>query len=76
VSEKLSPSEVKTLKSRFCAAECEITDIDDTSFEIVHRDLPVRTHVFVNPYYVQLATYIYASQEGSAPNSRNKAASI
>ena len=73
MSQKLSTSEVETLKSRFRAAGCEVTDLDDTTFEIVGRDFPVRTHVTVNPYYVQLATFIFGSPRGLLlPNRKSK----
>ena len=72
MSDELSTSEVETLKSRFRAAGCKVTDLDETSFEIVGSDFPLRTHVSVNPYYVQLATYIFASPQGFLPNRKSK----
>ncbi|HXI49896.1 MAG TPA: hypothetical protein VNH84_00260 [Candidatus Saccharimonadales bacterium] len=64
MSDELSTSEVETLKERFRAAGCAVTDLDGLTFEIVGSAFPLRTHVSVNPYYVQLATYIFASPRG------------
>jgi hypothetical protein len=72
VSDELSTSELETLKERFRAAGCTVTDLDGATFEIVGNDFPLRTHVSVNPYYVQLATYIFATPQGFLPGRKSK----
>ncbi len=72
MSDELSPPEVETLKGRFRAAGCTVTDLDNATFEIIGNDFPLRTHVSVNPYYVQLATYIFATPRGFLPNRKSK----
>ncbi len=72
MSEELTPAEVEALKSRFRAAGCAVTDLDDTSFEIVSSEFPVRTHVFATAYYVQLGTFIFASARGFLPGRKRK----
>jgi len=68
----ITPAELETLKSRFRAAEYKVTDLDGTSFEIVGSDFPVRTHVFVTPYYLQLGTFIVAAPQGFMPGRKSK----
>ena len=72
MSDELATSEVEALKSRFRATGCAVTDLDGTSFEIVGREFPLRTHVFANPYYVQLGTFIFASPQGFLPGRKSK----
>jgi hypothetical protein len=64
MNDELAASEVEALKSRFRDAGCTVTDLDGTNFEIVGGEFAVRTHVFANPYYVQLGTFIFASPPG------------
>jgi hypothetical protein len=68
----ITPAELEALKSRFRAADYKVTDLDETSFEIVGSDFPVRTHVFVTPFYLQLGTYIVAAPQGFMPGRRSK----
>jgi hypothetical protein len=72
MNEELEASEVEALKSRFRAVGCAVTDLDGTSFEIVGREFALRTHVFANPYYVQLGTFIFASPQGFLPGRKSK----
>ena len=72
MNEELSASEVEALKARFRAADCTVTDLDGTSFEIVGREFPVCTHVYANPYYVQLGTFIFANPRGFLPGRKSK----
>jgi hypothetical protein len=72
MSDELSASEVQSLKERFRAAGCAVIDLDGATFEIVGSDFPLRTHVSVNPYYVQLGTYIFASPQGFLPGRKSK----
>jgi hypothetical protein len=72
MKDELKPSVVQTLKSRFRDAGCTVTDLEDTSFEIVGGEFPVRTHVLVNPYYVQLGTFIFASRQGFSLRGKSK----
>jgi hypothetical protein len=60
MSDDLSPAEVKKLKSQFRSAGCSVKDLKDSTFEIIPDEFPVRTHVFANPYYIQLSTQILA----------------
>ena len=63
MADELSPKEIETLKSRFTAAGCIVTALNDSAFEVVSDDFPVRTHVYANPYYLQLATNILAKPQ-------------
>jgi len=72
MSDELSTLAFEDLKERFRAAGCVVTDLDGATFEIVGSDLPLRTHVFANPYYVQLATYIFATPQGFLPGRKSK----
>ncbi len=71
MKDELEPSEIETLKSRFRDAGCTITDLEGTSFEIIGREFALRTHVFANPYYVQLGTFIFVSPQGFLPGRRS-----
>jgi len=53
---KLSPKQLARLKSTFRAADCTVSDLKGSSFEIFHAELPLRSHVLVNPYYLQVGT--------------------
>jgi hypothetical protein len=68
----ITPTELETLKARFRAADYKVTDLDDSSFEILGSECPVRTHVFVTPYYLQLGTYIFATPQGFMPGRKSK----
>jgi len=57
---KLSSKQLSRLKSTFRAADCTVTDLEGTNFEIYHADMPLRSHVLVNPYYLQLGTMLAA----------------
>jgi hypothetical protein len=72
MNDELDASKVEALKSRFRAAGCSVTDLEGTSFEIVSSEFPVRTHVFANPYYVQLGTFIFANPGGFLPGRKSK----
>ena len=72
MSDQLTSDELDTLKGRFRAAGCSVTDIDDTTFEMIGRDLPVRTHVMANPFFVQLGTVIEALPSGFMPSRASK----
>jgi hypothetical protein len=70
MADELSPTEIEMLKSRFVAAGCAITDLDNSTFEVVSDDFPVRTHVYATPYYLQLATNILAKPKQRVPIDR------
>jgi hypothetical protein len=73
MSDQLSPEEVEILKERFRAIGCEVTDIGDANFQILGWDyFPLRTHVSVNPYYVELGTFITAIGQGFMPQRISK----
>jgi len=73
MSEQLSPEEVETLKHRFRSTGCSVTDFGDSSFEIVGWEtFPLRTHVSVNPYYIEFGTIITAVGQGFLPNRLSK----
>jgi hypothetical protein len=72
MKDELEASEVETLKSRFRDAGCTVKNIDGTSFEIFGGEFALRTHVFANPFYVQLGTVIFASPHGFLPGRRRK----
>ena len=70
MADELSPKEIKTLKSRFVAAECAVKDLGDSTFEVVSDDFPVRTHIYATPYFLQLATNILAKPKRRVPIER------
>jgi hypothetical protein len=73
MSEQLSPEEVEILKERFRATGCSVTDIGGRNFEIVGWDIfPLRTHVSVNPYYIELGTFVTAIGQGFLPHRLSK----
>ncbi len=45
-------------------------DLNSSTFEVVADDFPVRTHVEVNPYYLQLATYVLAKPARAIAKTR------
>jgi len=57
---KLSSKQLARLKSTFRAADCTVRDLKGSNFEIFHAELPLRSHVVVNPYYLQLGTILTA----------------
>ena len=57
---RLNAAQMKGLKSRFRAAGCAVKDLNNSTFEVVDHEFPVRTNVEANPYYVQLGTYVLA----------------
>lgn len=63
MADELSPKEIETLKARFRAAGYAVTGLDDSAFEVVSDDFPVRTHVYATPYYLQLGTGILAKPQ-------------
>lgn len=60
MSDELTLSEIEKLKSRFRSVGHTVRDLKGFAFEIVSDDFPVRTHVYANPYYLQLGTQILA----------------
>ena len=70
MTDRLKPAEMKRLKSVFRAAGCAVTDLDESSFEVVDDEFPIRTHVMANPYYVQLGTYVLATAEPPATKAK------
>ncbi len=68
---KLSPKQLARLKSTFRAADCTVRDLEGANFEIFHAEMPLRSHVLVNPYYLQLGTMLTARPM----NRRDKKAS-
>ena len=68
---KLSHKQLARLKSTFRAADCTVRDLKGAEFEIFHADMPLRSHVLINPYYLQLGTMLAARPK----NRRDKKAS-
>jgi len=68
---KLNSKQLTRLKAIFRAAECTVRDLKGSNFEIFHAELPLRSHVLVNPYYLQLGTILTARPV----NRRDKMAS-
>ena len=64
MEDDLSATELETLKSRFREAGCKVADLAAPNFEAVFEEFPIRTHVYANPYYVELGTYIFAKPQG------------
>jgi hypothetical protein len=57
---KLGPKQLASLKSTFRAADCTVRELKGSEFEIFHADMPLRSHVLVNPYYLQIGTMLTA----------------
>ena len=73
MSDQLTPDEVESLKERFRAAGCTVTDLGETNFEMVGGDIfPLRTHVSANPYFIDFGTFITAIGQGFLPNRLGK----
>ena len=68
---KLSPKQLARIKSTFRAADCTLRNLEGSNFEILHAELPLRSHVLVHPYYLQLGTILTAKPV----NRRDKAPS-
>ncbi len=49
----LGPIKLARLKASFRAAECTVRDLEGSNFEIFHAEMPMRSHVLVNAYYLQ-----------------------
>jgi hypothetical protein len=67
MEDALNSAEIEMLKSRFGAAGCAAKNLDDSTFEVVSDEFPVRTHVYANPYYLQLSTQILAKPKSKIP---------
>lgn len=61
-----------TIKHSFAGAVASLADLDSSSFEILGRDFPLRTHVMVTPYYLQLGTMLKAHRLGLRGRSRSR----
>jgi hypothetical protein len=72
---KLSCKQLARLKSTFRAADCTVRDLKGSNFEIFHAELPLRSHVLVNPYYLQLGTILTARPISRRDNSQPSAGS-
>jgi hypothetical protein len=57
---KLSSKQLARLKTAFRAAGCTVRDLKGSHFEIFHAELPLRSHVVTNPYYLQRGTILTA----------------
>lgn len=69
---KLSPKRLARLKATFRAAECTVRDLKGSNFEIFHAEMPLRSHVLVNPYYLQIGTILTAkpvNRRGKEPRA-------
>ncbi|WP_425396724.1 hypothetical protein [Aeoliella sp.] len=67
---QMTQREVETLKARFVEAGCEVSALDETSFEVLLADYPVVTRVFANPFYLEWSTVIQASKGEEHRDSR------
>lgn len=72
MSTELSPEEVEILKEHFRDADCDVVDLGETNFEIIGREMPLRSHVLVNPFYIELTTMIVAFGRGFLRNRRSR----
>jgi hypothetical protein len=57
-STQLTREEFDSLKSCFVDAGCQVSDLDETSFEITQSDYPVATRIYVTPFYLEWTTVI------------------
>ena len=69
---ELDAWQIETLKDRFRDAGCTVTDLQGSTFQIVGKEFPLMTHVTVNPYFVELATFLFASSKGFLPGKLSK----
>lgn len=69
---EISDNEMMAIKAVFIDAGCAVKDLSEESFEILPPDYPVKTHVFVTPYYLQLSTVVFARFQGLPFRRKNK----
>jgi hypothetical protein len=67
---RLKPAQIEKLKARFRAIGCTVKNINRSTFEVVHDDFPVRTHVEANRYYLQLGASILAKPRHAVKKSK------
>ena len=60
----LTEEEMEALKRAFADADCAIKDLNESCFEISHKEYSVATHVFATPYFLQLSTVMVARPKG------------
>src|SRR5437868_3983656 len=70
--DSLTEEEMGALKSAFGALDFAVKDLNDSCFEISHEKYPVATHVYANPYFLQLSTVLIARPKGFPFRTRTK----
>jgi hypothetical protein len=68
----LSEEQIGSLRSTFRELDCAVKDLEGASFEISHKQYPVATHVYANPYFLQFSSVIVARPKGFAFRTRSK----
>src|SRR5688572_16082211 len=68
----LSEEEIMALKIVFGGLDCAVKDLEDSSFEISPKQYSVATHVYANPYFLQLSTVLLARPKGFRFRTRVK----
>jgi hypothetical protein len=70
--DSLTEEEMATLKRAFAEADCAVKDLNESCFEISHKEYPVVTHVYATPYFLQLSTVMVARPKGFPFRTRAK----
>jgi len=70
--DSLTEEEMATLKRAFAEADCAVKDLNESSFEISHKEYSVATHVYATPYFLQLSTVMVARPKGFPFRTRAK----
>ena len=67
-----SGEEVAALKWAFRELDCAVTDLNEESFEISHKEYPIATHVYPTVYFLQFSTVLIARPKGFPLRTRTK----
>ena len=60
------------LMAAFGELDCSVKGLSDSSFEIARKEYPVATHVYANPYFLQLSSIVIARPKGFPFRTRAK----
>jgi len=68
----LTEEEMEALKRAFIDADCAVQDLNESCFEISHKEYSVATHVYATPYFLQLSVVMVARPKGFPFRTRAK----
>src|SRR5262245_43055872 len=70
--DSLTEEEMEALKRVFVEADCTVKDLNESCFEISHKEYSVATHVYATSYFLQLSTVMVARPKGFLFRTRAK----